>query len=306
MKNNNKFKIDFIGIGAAKCATTWVYRRLLEHPQICGPYIKEISFFLTRKYPLYSQKYFENKKILANDGIKSYLSYFSHCKPDSIKGEFSVSYITDPKSAELIKHYFPDVKIIVCLRNPVKRAFSLYNYARDFIKKEKNETFEKALENNPDIYIDGGMYYQQLKRYFNLFPKKNIGIFLIDDIKKDPKLFMQDIFRFLEVSDEFSPPSLYERENEAKRVKFNFLRNLTDGSVEMMYQMSRVLKIGFLPGYLRKLGFQDIVNYINKINSKKIQKSFILPETEKKLRKIFREDIENLEKLINRDLKNWK
>ena len=35
--------IDFIGIGAAKCATTWLSCCLDEHPQICLPKLNRIN-----------------------------------------------------------------------------------------------------------------------------------------------------------------------------------------------------------------------------------------------------------------------
>jgi hypothetical protein len=35
---------DFIGIGAQRAGTSWLYACLYEHPQICMP-LKEIHFF---------------------------------------------------------------------------------------------------------------------------------------------------------------------------------------------------------------------------------------------------------------------
>ncbi len=37
--------IDFLGIGAQKCGTTWLYERLAQHPQVRFPAGKEIHFW---------------------------------------------------------------------------------------------------------------------------------------------------------------------------------------------------------------------------------------------------------------------
>lgn len=294
---------DFIGVGAAKCATTWVYRCLLEHPQICGPYIKEINFFLTKKHPLYSSEEFKNKEMLFPNGLDSYLDFFPHCPKDSIKGEISVSYMTDPQAARLIKQSFPDVKILVFLRNPVKRAFSFYNFAKDFMLKEKNRTFEDALKNNPEIYIDWGMYFKHLKPYYNLFPKNNIGVFFTDDIKNNQVNFIQGVYKFLGVDRNFIPPSAKKKENIASQVRFSLLRKAVDFTVKVVYK----LRLGFLINLLKKIGGQKAVYYFHyKINVSAIKKPELNPKTEKKLRNLFREDIENLERLIERNLDDWK
>lgn len=307
MNQNKNFKIDFIGIGAAKCATTWIYRCLIEHPQICGPYIKEVNFFLTRKHPLFDEDYLKNREVLYNKGINSYLEYFSHCPSNSVKGEFSVSYLSDPGSAELIKECFPDIKIIACLRDPTKRAHSFYWFAKDFMMKEKNKTFEDALKNNPKIYISWGMYYKQLKPYFNLFPRENVGVFFIDDLKKDPVKFIQGIYEFLGVNKEFIAPSTLKKENSASKVKFKAIRGFIDHIVYFFYVITKKLQLYFLINLLKKIGFQNLIYYIHyKLNVKKVEKPKINLETEKYLRGVFRDDIEKLENFLGRDLSSWK
>ncbi len=114
MTLNKKQKIDFIGIGAAKAASTWIFTCLNEHPEICSDSRKETNFF---------SRYYNYKK-----GIKYYYSLFSHCSEDKIKGEFSPTYISSPQAPYLIYKHFPEVKLIACLRNPVDRAYSEYNF----------------------------------------------------------------------------------------------------------------------------------------------------------------------------------
>src|SRR6056297_562433 len=113
MKETKKeFNIDFIGIGAQKAGTSSIFHFLKEHPEICTSSKKEIHFF--------------DKEYNYLKGIKFYRKFFNNCSSKNIKGEFTPRYIYHPKVAQRIKKYFPDVKLIVSLRNPIERAISHY------------------------------------------------------------------------------------------------------------------------------------------------------------------------------------
>ena len=137
-------EIDFIGVGAQKSGTSWIYACLYEHPEICAP-IKEIHYFSRER---------NFKK-----GIEWYKNIFNTCKKGQLKGEFSTTYLYDGKTPDRIKKEFPNTKIIISLRNPVDRAFSHY---RNEIKGghiPKNTTFEEAMKNDKSI-VEQGMYYK--------------------------------------------------------------------------------------------------------------------------------------------------
>ncbi len=302
-------QVDFIGIGSARCATTWIFKCLNEHPQICGSKIKELNYFITDRpkgHPLYG-KIEQRKRNLFNKGIESYMECFSHCPKESVRGEFTAYYMNDPKSADLIYQSFPNVKIIACLRNPIERAHSYYWFARKFLGWEKNKTFKEALKNNSEFYVEGGMYYKQLKRYFDLFPRENIGIFFVDDIKKDPIEFIQKIYSFLGVNDKFVAPSALESENSSKETRFKILKFVQNYLVKLFYVLTKKTRMYFLSDFLKKIGFQKIIYvFDNKLNAKKFIKPKINEETRKKLLKKFVDDMSDLEKLLKLDLKHWK
>ena len=66
-------------------------------------------------------------------------------------------------------------------------------------------------------------------------------------------------------------------------------------------------KLGFLIDMLKRLRvYYPMQLFYVKINKKKLSYPPMKPETRNKLKKYFREDIEKLEKLINRDLSAWK
>ena len=100
----SNFQIDFVGIGAGKSATTWIYYCLKEHPQICCSSKKETAFFGKSWWEWGGGNY--------EKGMGWYETFFNHCPKDAIKGEFCTRYISDSDSPYLIKKHFPKVKII--------------------------------------------------------------------------------------------------------------------------------------------------------------------------------------------------
>jgi len=171
------FKIDFIGIGAKKCATTWIYECLKEHPQICMSVPKETNYFG-----------FNYKK-----GLKWYESCFQYCEIDQVKGEFSPAYIIDLESVERIKKHNPSAKLIVSLRNPIERMYSIYLHNKDtgccgFLSFSE---FAKRSTGTNRSLIEMSLYYKYLKEFYSNFDKENILILIYEDIKKDPVGFIK-------------------------------------------------------------------------------------------------------------------
>lgn len=305
MSKKKNVKIDFIGIGAARCGTTWISKCLAEHPQICFSKPKETGFFNRRVIIFKKPNIFINPEKCYSEyykkGIEGYAKYFSHCKEGQIKGEWTVEYLHEPSVAKNIKKEFPDVKILVSLRNPIDRAYGHFYFAKYSQGFERCcQSFEEAFEKHPNFYKYFSLYFSQLKEYFELFPRENILVLIYEDIKKDPLKFIQNIYRFLGVDYSFVPPSLNERVNPTiKPVRPHFFK---------IYHP--VLKA------LRKRGFRSFIDFLKQTKVGKLT-SFIWakevikrppmnPETRKYLQQVFAQDIKNLEELIGRDLSFWK
>ena len=291
----DQFKVDFIGIGAEKSATTWIAQCLQEHPKICVSIPKEVNFFNKSYWFLRPHKEWNYPK-----GIRWYKKHFKHCKDDQVKGEFSVHYMFDSDTAKLIKETFPKVRIICSLRNPIERAHSKYQstvgkYGRIF------KSFEEAIKKEPE-FIERGYYFKQLKPYYELFPRENILVLIYEDIQRNPVKFIQKIYRFLGVDDSFIPPSATKRIN-ATQLKWGpgikFLREsyLILTKLPFGKKISKIAKIMRIKKLVKLV---DLLAYRLSLTPK------INHSTRNYLIKIFKEDINNLEKLINRDLSFWK
>jgi len=279
----NKFKINFIGIGAPKSGTTWLSHALDAHPEICFSSMKETSFFCG-KNPLV------HNALLRYDGknISQYPLFFKHCGQDKERGEFSVHYMYDPTVAGKIYKNFPQVKIIAVLRNPVSRFISDYRYRR-YMRKEEKRPIEDLLSSN-GFLVQYGMYAKQLEKYFALFPKENIKILIFEEMIKNPSKALKEIYSFIGVDDSFMPRALLKKKiNVTQRVRFRFI-------TKFMHQI-RLLMI--------RLGMESVVNrlmkagiekYMLKINSQELDYENIDDETKRKIKQFYMGDIKKLEK----------
>lgn len=288
----DNFKIDFIGIGDQRAASTWIFQCLREHPEICGPRIKETQFF--------------DREDFYKKGIEFYKSFFKDCPADKVIGEYSPSYLHRQGVPERIKRYFPDVKLIVCLRCPAEKVYSLYwfNKTGGTGSMTIYESFEEAIKKSSSL-VNDGFYYSFLKKYFELFPKENILITIYEDIQKDPVKFIQNIYKFLGVKENFVPSSVRKKINVIGNRKFRFplLSKAIVKSHHFLQRYSITRKI------INRINTYKFLSTLNRLNiqttDKAIRKPPMNPDTRKYLQEIYQEDIKKLEKLIKRDLSFW-
>lgn len=200
---------NFLGLGVAKAATTSIARLLAAHPQISFPVsgTKELHFF----------DYAEND---SDDAVRDYLGSF---EPNRVVGEFTPSYLFVKESRDRIfRTLGTRTKFFVVLRDPVDRAYSHYCHAVNEWGAEtyrargypvEDLSFLEAIRAEPrrlesgeyhirhQSYFSKGLYAAQLRWYFQKFPRDNFHIGFFDDFVADPTGFMNEIFRFLEISE---------------------------------------------------------------------------------------------------------
>lgn len=297
------FKIDFIGIGAFKSGSTWIAQCLYEHPEISFPrknknkelsiIDKETNFFASENKKL--KRYFSYYK----KGINWYIKLFPK-NSTKVKGEFSVSYLSDPNAYKRIKKHFPNVKIIAVLRNPVDLTYSLYNFLKEGVHfpELKNMSFEEFLKD--PTFRKESLHYHNLNKYYETFPSKNIKIIIFEDFKDNPEKGMQDLFEFLGVDASFRPNSLNKTINQSVTVRSRKLSSIA----------------AKLISYLRKNNFHAIYEFISRnkylyniyrlINTRTSRYKKLTAKERMSYYSYFKDDIKQLEKLLQIKLDSWK
>jgi hypothetical protein len=210
---------NFFIIGAQKAGTTSLYHYLNQHPQVYMSPVKEPFFFDHEISPdgeVIETEFGDPGDHYASafSNIEDYRALFRGAKNELAIGEASPLYIYVPGTAERIKGYVPEAKVIALLRNPADRAYSSFLHARrigveplaDFAQALKEE--EGRIRNNWHYvfhYLNRGLYHAQLKPYYELFGQESVGVWLYEDLKEDPIGTTQSILRFLSVDGSFVP-----------------------------------------------------------------------------------------------------
>lgn len=137
----------FIIAGTQKSGTTALAAFMSLHPNISLSARKELHFF--------------DKDANYQKGIQEYLSNFQGNKSTIIYGEATPFYIASRVACNRISQHFPNVKMIILLREPVDRAYSEYQMkARrvreheeliDLLTKHKEEVI-RCLQLHPSKY----------------------------------------------------------------------------------------------------------------------------------------------------------
>jgi hypothetical protein len=157
--------------------------------------IKEPHFF--------SPNYPPRKTINIIKNEQDYLSLFHDIKNETVIGEASTNYLWDPKTPNLIFSKVPDAKIIVILRDPVERAYSHYlmHYHDQVVKQSFYEIIKKIINDEvPPIVseiLNGSLYFEQIKRYYDVFGRNNIKIIIFEEFIINTKQIMEEILSFL-------------------------------------------------------------------------------------------------------------
>ena len=304
--NKEQFLPDFLIIGAGKAGTTSLNQYLDQHPEIFMSPRKEPNFFAymdasVSDFELPEQiSYYKESVLTWND----YFKLFESAKPDQKKGENSNTYLYYPGSAKRIFACIPTVKIIAVLRNPVDRLFSRYMH---LAREEQVPTaFEACLNRNSiwwqrDDLVNEGFYYKHLKEYYKLFPEDQIKVILYDDFTKNPFSVIKSIFNFLEVDEDFEP-DMDIQFNKSGVIRNKYVKSIFGKRGLLNNQVKKIF-----PGLHQWFKNNPRVNHIYYSILKKILHKPKLPDELRSriIQDIYFDDVRNLEKLLNADLKNW-
>jgi len=190
-------------VGAAKAGTSSLYAHLARHPEVYMAPMKEPHYF-SRIHPDPRLAPF----FPYIDDEESYLRLFADATSERFLGEASTSYFWDETSAWAIKRASPEAKIIVMLREPVARAYSHYwNDVREgFERRSFRQAINEELEDGTrergwgvsSLYVECGLYAEQVLRYVRAFPE-SVALLFFEDFVADTHGELTRVLAFLEI-----------------------------------------------------------------------------------------------------------
>ncbi|GAA4826779.1 sulfotransferase [Algivirga pacifica] len=269
---NNK-KVNFFVVGAAKSGTTTLYQMLKKHPEVFLCPIKEPNFFSTEfkiedcrediqnniKFD-FDQYYLDTplkeKHNACIDTLEQYEKLFKDVKDHKLIGDFSTSYLPSKTAPVEIYNYNKEAKIIIILRNPIARTISHYlmdnkglemdedsiigELKSDF--KTKNKGYFKT-----NMYLDLSLYYAQVKRYLDIFPRNQILFLDFDQLKRNSNQVYESICNFLDI--EATPSDSNEDEIHNQTYLY---RNVLLKSIARILPSTFKSKLAFLKSFFMR------------------------------------------------------
>jgi len=223
---------DFLGIGAHKSATTWLFEQLKKHPDIWMPPLKELHYFDARNCSLkerivrdarwrrrfkqeslkalkefnilnseYRKKIkWEFKYFFSNTNDNWYASLFKQGS-GKMKGDITPDYsILNKTAIQRIATMMPSLKIIFVMRNPIERAWSQAKMHFTYFQNRHFSSVSELLQ-----FLDSrhcrirGDYLRTLNNWQTFYPQRQLFIGFYEDIALYPHDFLIKLYRFLEV-----------------------------------------------------------------------------------------------------------
>ncbi len=309
-------KVNLFLVGAAKSGTTSVYNFLNNHSQVYTSPIKEPNYFSTdikvedfsntyRRTTFLDTKEYFSKSHLVNLQLSfvrdksNYNRLFEAVSDEPIIADCSTSYLYSNDAAKNIFEYNDKAKILIVLRNPIYRAYSHYLMALKYgftnqgliDSIQKDQQSENKGWGKTELFIELGLYVNQIKRYHKYFGKDNVKVMFFNDLKTQPTFFFKDLCRFLEIQTSNAKANYKKPINAAMRPKSPFINKI-----------------------LVDVGFKKIIKQYAPMQIQLVIKKWFFSSskpnlTQKEiryLRSFYVSEIEKLEALLEVNLKTWK
>lgn len=181
-------------IGSPRCATSWMYRVLKEHPQVQVPIgKKETNFFYTNS-------------VMKTMGIDGYHNLFTPNEQEAqtvkVAVESCPQYVKlDSGMIERLNRLYPDLRIILSIREPISRTWSYCSHLRK-TQLKSDQIFKDEAELNrllPSIlrFIERSRvwhcneYPSIINRWQPIF-KDRFHLIVFDDLKTDETAFLNN------------------------------------------------------------------------------------------------------------------
>jgi hypothetical protein len=189
-------------IGAMKSGTSSLHNYLTQHPGVIAPLRKEVHYF----------------DLQYGKGERWYRANFGKAGQAGLNLDSSPYYLFHPLAPQRAHALLPEAKLIVLLRDPVRRAYSHYWHERD--KKRERLSFEDAVAAEPErvgddeqrlargeieqshahqhcTYLARGRYAEQLERWLRFYPRERLLVLQFEDLGRAPMVTLHRTLEYL-------------------------------------------------------------------------------------------------------------
>ena len=201
------FKLDFIVAGARRGGTTFLHSLLMQQENCAVHKKADYEYFIDDGVKENNEQKESAQRWKKNHSVEGLYAAMDFTNDASIQGLKNADFLYWENSHQKAKTWFPDLKIILVLRNPVKRAYS--HYVNEVIKKREHLSFEEAINQEANriaesdyfklhfSYIERGYYDKSLTILYKTFDPKDVLIIFDYDLYKNPQQQVDRVASFL-------------------------------------------------------------------------------------------------------------
>lgn len=198
---------NLLFIGADKCGSTWFAHVLSQHPDVWVTPAKDLYYFVGKSY----------------GDLDSYARNFRGVGEERWVAEVCHDYLTSDLAPERIyQDLGPDIRLVVCIREPIDRALSQYLFAMRNGVIRPGVEFDDAIVDHP-LLIANSRYGKALKMYTDIFGFDALHVVHFDELQRSAEVARR-LWHFLGVADN-EDIDLNVGRNQASKARNQMLAN---------------------------------------------------------------------------------
>ncbi len=221
--------------GAPKCGTSSLFNWLAGHPEACGSSVKETFYLMDEGHPLRRPNLNYQQH-----GLAGYEAYFKDCSPGHrVMFEATTHYLYQQTALRVLSQLKPLPQIVFLLRKPSARVYSSFQYSKNNLANVGRDVsfarFISEVRSTPDSRLldeYGGesayvlkrdiaysRYVDYISQWTERFGRRHITVLLFEDLKRDPRRFMQRLASRLGIDPAFYESYEFAVKNETVSIR---------------------------------------------------------------------------------------
>lgn len=241
---------DLFIAGVRRCGTTSLFRWLADHPDVCASSTKETAYLMDPDSPN-----FRSEANWHDHGPAGYRQFFAHCHGQAHRLEATTRYIHQRTARSVLAGQDPQPHIIIMLRDPTERIYSVYRYAinnrgtllpdtsfAQFVNAIRQGRPQELFQFSTDDpagremagemaliqeEIDYGRYVEVLRLWREAIEPGKLHVYLLEDMRLDASRFMTRLCREVELDPSPFMEQRLEPQNQSVLISARRLHRIT-------------------------------------------------------------------------------
>jgi len=178
-------RVNLFVIGVNKAGTSWLYYLLDQHPDVFMADAKELYYFGE-----------EGSDEERPETLEAYHRHFPFDQSYRYFGDATVMYYKSAATADEIRTYNPDAKVLAIVRDPIQRLLSQFQYNKQLGLIDEATSLSEALPDRGYL-VDASHYEETLPAYTDRFGADQFKVVSLEAGRADPEAFWAALLDFL-------------------------------------------------------------------------------------------------------------